>query len=198
MPNPAASGHENDDKRLVAAVVSGDESAFRQLIHQHERLVVSIVYKMVSRKEDCEDLCQDVFLKVYEKLPGFRFGSKLSTWIGSIAFNACVNFLQKRKPVLLEDLRNPIADEEMQGHGESTVRDMSSSPGETLEIKEREMLLRNNIERLSVIQKTVLQLFHQNDLSLQEIAELTDLPVSTVKSHLFRARKELKGKMTNY
>lgn len=183
MPHPAASGHENDDKRLVAAVVNGDESAFRQLINQYQKLVVSIVYKMVARKEDCEDLCQDVFLKVYEKLPGFRFGSKLSTWIGSIAFNSCINFLQKHKPVLLDEVQSTGTD---------------SSPGERFEMKEREGLLQQSIQKLTLIQRTVLQLFHQHEFSLQEIAEVTNLPVSTVKSHLFRARKELKEMMGNY
>jgi RNA polymerase sigma factor (sigma-70 family) len=198
MPNPAASGHENDDKRLVAAVVNGDEPAFRKLIHQHEKLVISIVYKMVIRKEDCEDICQDVFLRVYEKLPGFRFDSKLSTWVGSIAFNACINFLQKRKPVLLDDLRNAVTDEEMGQPPGITVADTGSSPVEKLEMKEQEALLHKNMLQLSAIQRTVLQLFHQHEFSLQEVAEVTDLTVSTVKSHLFRARKELKEMMTNY
>lgn len=183
MPNPAASGHENDDKKLVAAVIHGDESAFRRLIYLHEKLVISIVYKMISRREDCEDLCQDVFLKVYEKLPGFRFNSKLSTWIGSIAFNACINFFQKHKPVLLE---------EVQSAG------IEISPGEKFEVKEKERLLQKGIQKLSPVQRTILQLFHQNEFSLQEIAEVTNLPVSTVKSHLFRARKELKEMMSNY
>ena len=198
MPNPPVI-QKSDEALLVAAVIRREMGAFRKFIHQYERLVISIVFKMVNQKEDSEDICQDVFLKVYEKLPAFRFGSKLSTWIGSIAFNTCVNFIQKRKPFLLEDLRTPKNDEEdSQSETKIVIKDLSSAPDEQLITKEREALLLKSIDRLTVIQKTVLQLFHQNELSLQEISEITTLPVSTVKSHLFRARKQLKEKLDKY
>jgi RNA polymerase sigma-70 factor (ECF subfamily) len=186
-------GDPQDDKELVGGVKRGDEAAFRKLIHLNQALVVAIVYKMISRPEDREDLCQDVFLKVYEKMHTFSFRSKLSTWIGSIAFNTCINFLQRRKTMLLEDLMESKGSEAeatvMMPH---SVKDQGLTPGEKLENKERGVLLLKCMERLTVIQKAVLQLFHGNDLSLQEISEITDLPVSTVKSHLFRARKRLK------
>jgi len=73
------------DEVLVKAVLAGREEAFKTMIRQYERLVLQIVFRMVRRKADREDLCQDIFLKVYDKLSSFRFGSKLSTWIGSIA-----------------------------------------------------------------------------------------------------------------
>src|SRR6185436_14894482 len=86
----------------VKAVLSGEGDAFKILIKQYERLVLQIVFRMVKREVDREDLCQDIFLKVYDKLQGFRFGSKLSTWIGSIAYNTCVNHLRKNRIVLVE------------------------------------------------------------------------------------------------
>ncbi len=199
MPNPTAFGHENDDALLIAAVVRGDINAFRKLIIQYEKLVVSIVFKMVKQKEDSEDICQDVFLKIYEKLPGFRYQSKLSTWIGSIAFNTCVNFVKKRKPFLLEDLKNSgNDDEEFYMEMEVAIKDLSIAPDEQLVNKEMESLLLRSIESLPIIQKTVLHLFHHDDFSLQEISEVTSLPVTTIKSHLFRARKQLKEEMNKY
>ena len=78
MPHPTAPGYE-DDALLVAAVLRGDMEAFKKLINLYEKLVISIVFKMVHRVEDSEDLCQDIFLKVYEKLNTFHFQSKLST-----------------------------------------------------------------------------------------------------------------------
>ena len=112
MAITTAPGNENDDALLIAAVVRGDMGAFKKVIDKYERLVVSITFKMISQKEDVEDICQDVFLKVYEKLPAFRFQSKLSTWIGSIAFNTCLNFVQKRRPVLLNDLLDKETNDE--------------------------------------------------------------------------------------
>ena len=199
MPEAITYGREEEDSSLVTAVVKGDNNAFRRLVTRYEKLVVGIVYKMIARKEDCEDLCQDVFLKVYERIGTFRFQSKLSTWIGSIAFNTCVNFLQKRKQLLLEDLRKPKSDDdEPASHIEMTFQDIGTAADERIISKEREQVLLKSIEELSVIQKTVLYLFHQMDLSLQEISELTDLPTSTVKSHLFRARKKLREQMNKY
>jgi RNA polymerase sigma-70 factor (ECF subfamily) len=189
-----------DDNDMVTAVQQGDETAFCQLINQNQGLVLSIVFKMVTRNEDREDLCQDIFLKVYEKLPLFGFRSKLSTWIGAIAFNTCINFLKKSKPLLLQDLLGPEEGEE-EGRNEirvETIRDQGRTPGEKMEDKDRSLLLLESIERLTVIQKTVLQLFHGKELTLHEIAEITDLPINTVKSHLIRARKHLKENMTNH
>ncbi|HMJ45725.1 MAG TPA: sigma-70 family RNA polymerase sigma factor [Ferruginibacter sp.] len=196
MPNPTAFGNE-EDTLLVTAVLKGDMGAFKKLISLYEKLVVSIVFKMIGRVEDCEDICQDVFLKVYEKLAAFRFQSKLSTWIGSIAFNTCVNFLQKRKAILMDDIIGVNYTEEEQPVN-LPVMETGNNPGEQLEDKERHALLQKGIENLSLIQKTVLQLFHQNEMSLQEISAITTLPVSTIKSHLFRARKHLKVQMNNY
>lgn len=177
-----------EEAMLVKEIISGDKQAFRQFIHLYERLVVSVVFKMVPQREDAEDICQDVFLKVYEKLPSFRFRSKLSTWIASIAFNRSVNFLRKRRPILLEDLRQADDEEDSwELRDEGTV----DSEGMLLS-KEREQLLREGLSRLSPIQRTILELFHYSELSLQEITEITQIPLSTVKSHLFRARKQLK------
>ena len=196
MPETPA---ESDDALLVAAVVKGDRGAFRRLIIKNEKLVISIVFKMIPQKEDSEDLCQDVFLKVYEKLPSFKFQSKLSTWIGTIAFNTCVNFLKKRKLIFLEDLRNPgQKDDAFENKTELNIIDPASKPDEQLLDKEKEEVMLKCIERLPVIQKLVLNLFHQNELSLQEISEMTSLPVNTVKSHLFRARKQLKELLGTY
>ena len=199
MPEATTYGREEEERSLVTAVVKGDTGAFRKLIMRYEKLVMGIVFKMISRTEDCEDLCQDVFLKVYERIGTFRFQSRLSTWIGSIAFNTCVNFLQKRKPLLLEDLRKVTNDDEEPGSlTELTFQDPGSAADEHILYKEREQFLLKGIEELSIIQKTVLHLFHQMDLSLQEISELTELPTSTVKSHLYRARKKLKEQINKY
>ena len=199
MPDTSAIGHEHDDAILVAAVVKGDKNAFRLLIARYEKLVVSIVFRMVGQREDTEDICQDVFLKVYEKIPGFRFQSKLSTWIGRIAYNMSINFLKKRKLLLLEDIIDARPDGEGSAEKmELTIRDVANTPVQQLLENEREEMLVKSIERLSMIQKTILELFHKQEFSLEEIADITTLPVNTVKSHLFRARKQLREEMGKY
>ena len=88
------------DKDLVEKVLRGDTNAFSIIIKNTEALVAQIVFKMIGNEEDRKDLAQDIYLKAYKNLSSFRFGSKLSTWIGQIAYNACTDYLRKKKLVL--------------------------------------------------------------------------------------------------
>lgn len=97
-------GNVRDEKILVHLVLSGDRRAFERLVKQYEALVLHIVNPMIANPADRADLCQEIFIKVYQRLHGFEFRSRLSTWIGTIAFNACVNFLQKKRDVPAGDL----------------------------------------------------------------------------------------------
>ena len=94
----------HDNERLVRQILDGNELAFERLIRNFQRLVSHIVFRMIDNVSDREDICQDVFVKVYKNLKGFRFDSKLSTWIARIAYNRCINFLEKKKVVLYDDL----------------------------------------------------------------------------------------------
>jgi RNA polymerase sigma factor (sigma-70 family) len=188
---------EHKDGMLVNAVIRGETGAFKELIHNYEKLVNSIVYKMVGQTQDREDICQETFLKVYKNLASFKFQSRLSTWIGNIAFNLCVNYLKKKKTLLLEDFtQQGINKEETETYDISMeVKDHELLPDETLLDKERLHLLFKAVEGLNPIERTLLQLFHQEGLSIEEMFSITSIPVNTIKSHLFRARKNLKNQM---
>ena len=185
-----------DETSLVAAVIRKDERAFRVFIERFEKLVMHIVFKMITNQHDREDLCQEVFLKAYEKLSSFRFQSKLSSWIGNIAFNACINFLQKKKGILIDDVFRANDEDEITASKFPTA-DLSKAPDEMLLTKEKINLLHEAINQLNPIQRTILQLFHNDECSLEEISAIAGLPVNTVKSHLFRARKLLKQQLIN-
>lgn len=92
-----------DDRELVSRILSGETQAFRLLIRQQERLVAHMVGRLIDQHEDREEICQDVFMKVFEKLGDFNFQSQLSTWIATIAYRQAINHLRKRK-VLTADL----------------------------------------------------------------------------------------------
>jgi RNA polymerase sigma factor (sigma-70 family) len=102
-----------DDKQLVKQVLSGSDAAFRLLISKYERLVIHMVVRVIQDDMDREELCQDVFVKVYEKLGAFNFNSKLSTWIATIAFRTAVNFAKKKKldQVDLDEVAFKVGDE---------------------------------------------------------------------------------------
>src|SRR5215475_1939609 len=89
------------DRQVVDLVLGGDMHAFSTLVESTEGLVAQIVYKLIPNEEDRKDLAQDVYLKVYQHLKNFRFQSKLSTWVGQIAYNTCLNRLQKKQLAIL-------------------------------------------------------------------------------------------------
>ena len=182
------------DEVLVKAVLAGREEAFKTLIRQYERLVLQIVFRMVRRQADREDLCQDIFLKVYDKLSSFRFGSKLSTWIGSIAYNSCVNYLRKNRISLVGHERE---DDETKDFAINVFDrfETSHQPDELFIAKESRHMLWKFVEELSPMQQTVIGLFHQQELKMEEIAEMMNIPIGSVKSHLHRARQALKSKL---
>jgi RNA polymerase sigma-70 factor (ECF subfamily) len=101
---------------LVKQVLSGNRKAFEGLVRQYEGLVLHIVTPLIGVNEDREDICQDIFTNVYEKLVTFQFKSKLSTWIGNIAYNTSINFLKKKKHILLNDLFPEKSDNESEGY----------------------------------------------------------------------------------
>lgn len=178
-----------DDKALVSQVLSGDRQAFRLLIKQNERLVGHMIARLIDRQEDREELCQDVFLKVYEKLGEFTFQSKLSTWIATIAYRHGINHLRKRK-IEISD----FPEEESKIERFIAIDDAS----ETLADQQLDDMVLQLIDKLPPQYKAILTLYHVQEMSYPEIVEITGLPEGTVKNYLFRARQLLKEKVKKY
>jgi RNA polymerase sigma factor (sigma-70 family) len=177
------------EQEMVSRVLNGDMNAFKVLVKQYERLVTHMVNRLVQNKEDTEDLCQEVFLKVYKYLPGFRFQSKLSTWIAQVAYGTAVNHLKKvsGKRNLTDDIT------EFENYHKT-----SDDPESILTKKNTNTFIHQQIELLPVHYRTVLTLYHLNEFSYLEIEEITGMPEGTVKNYLFRARKLLKEKLELY
>ena len=178
----------NETRTLIARVLDGDPGAFTQIVSQNERLVGQIVFRMIPNETDREDLCQDVFFKVYRSLEGFKFQSKLSTWIARIAYNTCLSYLDKKKLPLYEDCQpceDTVEPEMVDG-----IR-----PDEWTESRQTSVRVCEEIDRLPVIYGTIVSLYHLNDMSYDEIGKILSLPDGTVKSYLFRARRMLKERL---
>ena len=155
--------------------------------------MAQIVFKLIENREDRRDLAQDVYLKVFANLSGFKFQSKLSTWIAQIAYNSCISHLQKKK-LALTDLSQDES-EESEYSGNRLFK--SSEPEiETLVLqKQQAAILKIEIEKLPPLFKTLVTLFHNEQMSYDEIGIITGLPPGTLKSYLFRARKMLKNNL---
>lgn len=178
-----------DDRTLVSRVLRGEETAFRMLIRQHERLVAHMVGRLVKGDEDREEICQDVFLKVHEKLPEFGFQSKLSTWIATIAYRHGINYLRKQR-MAYQELP------EGEGWAEQFVE--RQDPGEILASKDEDELVLKFVDQLPAQYKAVLTLYHLDGMNYAEIGTVMEMPEGTVKNYLFRARNLLKEKVGKY
>jgi RNA polymerase sigma factor (sigma-70 family) len=175
------------DQRLVTAVLNGDRGAFGLIIKKTEGLVAQMTFKMINRPGDRKDIAQDVYLKAFKNLRGFKFQSKLSTWIGQIAYNTCLHYLEKKKLVLMDNFGD---DSELPVNHFN--KDLRNDTEDTLFSKDLADMLHTEIEQLKPLYKTLISLYHQEELSYAEIAEITSLPEGTVKNYIFRARKTLK------
>lgn len=175
-----------DEHTIVRQVLAGNPNAFAILIRQYEGLVLHIVTPIIGVHADREDLCQDIFVKVYEKLHTFQHRAKLSTWIGQIAYHMSINFIRRKQNVAL---RANTGDNEKQ---------LSQLPAdfdtaEDIMIREDQLdQLTQSINQLNPAQQTALLLFYQDEMSLEEISQVMQLPMNTVKSHLFRAKANLR------
>jgi len=160
-------------------------------------LVAQIVFKMVDNIEDRKDLAQDIYLKAYKNLPGFRFGSKFSTWIAQVSYNTCLDYLRKKK-LVLQDTVHDDGDEDLPGINNKYSLELNVGADKDIFRKELSGILKTEIDRLPVIYKTLITLYHNEEMSYDEIAQITQLPEGTLKNYLFRARKALKNSLLQH
>lgn len=176
-----------NDAELVKQILNGNNNAFRYLVANHQRLVLHVVGRIIQQQDEVEDICQEVFIKVFSKMKKFRGESRLSTWIATIAYNTSITHLRKnvRRGELSYD-DNP---------GLIAMEKDTALNQKVLEKAEAKKYLMQLIETLPVHYRTVLTLYHLEEFSYNEIEEITGMPEGTVKSYLSRARKLLKGKL---
>lgn len=179
-----------DENQLIEQILGGNTHAFRFLVKKYERLVFHIAGRMLNQQADLEDVCQDVFIKVYKKLPTFRRQAKLSTWIGTIAYREAIDFLRK-KGLPYQDLQ------ELNERDSSSLVELNHP--ENIKTKaERIEKVKELIADLPAVYRTVLSLYHIEELSYKEIEEITQLPQGTLKSYLHRARQLLKRRLLEH
>lgn len=185
------------DQYWIDKVLDGDTNAFASIIQNTEGLVTQIVFKMISRAEDRKDIAQDIYLKAFKSLSGFRYQSKLSTWIAQISYNTCLTYLEKKKLVLLDnrDEHTEPDDDSLELAGGKSVLVLFNQTENDIFQRELNEILKSEIERLSPLHRTLITLYHNEELSYEEIARITQLPEGTVKSYLFRARRSLKDNL---
>ena len=176
----------DDDRRLVTAVLANAPGAFEQLVRDYQGLCWHVIQRMVRHPEDTRELCQEAFLRVHQCLHQYRFDAALKSWIGQVAYSVAKRHLERKRIPLAE----PAADADglslLDHVGDGFDLETATADGEIARH------LHAAIETLPPLQRTVLTLYHLDELPIVEIAGITGLAEGTIKSHLFRSRKLLR------
>jgi RNA polymerase sigma factor (sigma-70 family) len=176
------------DLEAVNRVLSGDSSAFQLLQNKYNRIIIALVRKMVRNEDDVEDLAQETFIKAYKALKTFQPGYSFSAWIYRIASNTCIDFLRKKR-FMTVSLSQPVGNSDDDYFFE--IEDKSYVPDIGVLADERKKALKEAIENLPDNYREIIKLRHEEEMDYNQISKQLDLPLGTVKAHLFRARKLL-------
>ncbi len=176
-----------EDIVQIKKCLNGQKEAFEPLVTKYKNLVYSIALNNLSNKNEAADVTQDVFLKAWANLSRYNPEFSFKTWIARITVNHCINLNQKSRRIAAWD------DEEM----EKVIAD-GDDPEDAALNSERRNDIRNAVNDLPEKYRLVIQLYHQQSLSYEEICNITGYPMTIVKNRLYRARKMLAEKLTTY
>jgi RNA polymerase sigma-70 factor, ECF subfamily len=178
------------DEQIVERALTGDAEAFGELVRRWERRIFALAYGMLGREEDARDATQETFLSAFRNLRGFRGEAKVSSWLHRIAVNQCIT-RQRRAKVRSET----ALDDEVEADGALLAAPAHESPARTVEASQRAEMVRRAVQALPTELRQVIVMKEFEELTFQEIAEALDLPLSTVKSRLYTALRQLQMRL---
>lgn len=173
---------QNDDDILIEKILEGEHLLYEKLVNKYKSYCYTIAMNILKNKEDAEEAAHDSFLKAYKALSGFNKQSKFSTWLYKITFNTSLTYKKKQK------------------HKQEDLEVIAYRYGEEgkslLEKSDQEYYISMGLNRLLETDRLIITLFYLKELSLEEIGEITDIQINTLKVKLHRARKRLATEMT--
>ena len=172
-----------EERRLIDRSAAGDQEAFRQLVIRHHRLVINVAFRALGELSLAEDVAQEVFLKVYKALPGYRHEKPFKHWLHRVAANAVTDALRRRRPLVsLDGMEQPPASRESDPMDVATRHDLQKS-------------VRQAIASLPSHYRDTIALQAFGELSYEEIAKTLDIPLGTVMSRLSGAKRLLRERL---
>jgi RNA polymerase sigma-70 factor (ECF subfamily) len=178
------------DEIIVERALTGDAEAFAEIVRRWERRIFALTYGMLGREEEARDATQETFLAAFRNLRGFRGEAKVSSWLHRIAVNQCISRQRRSKT------RNESALDDEQEN--SFAAPASYSPARLTEGRQETLAVRRAINSLPVELRQVVVMKEFEELTFREIAEALDLPLSTVKSRLYTAMKQLQLRLQKF
>ncbi len=170
------------DLYYVQRILAGDTECFACLIDRYSERVYTLILKVVRNREDAEELAQDVFMKVFKSLPSFKGDSSFATWIYRIAYNTAISETRKKKYEYLA-----VEDTQLSNASEEDIADAWGLADSSKQVEQLEKAL----ELLPPDDRAIILLFYMQEKTVEEIAAITDLTQTNVKTKLFRIRKRL-------
>lgn len=176
---------EKRDNSLIKLALAGDEKSFAKLVSLYKKRIEAMGMSFFKNKSDADDFVQEVFIKIFTNLKNFQMKSSFSTWLTSVAYNTAVNAKNRRKEYL------PIANEEM-------IQDKDYSPEKQQIRKITAQAVNEAVKSLPEKYAVCIELYFYYDNSHAEISKITGLPINTIKSNIFRAKKILQEKLRGF
>jgi RNA polymerase sigma-70 factor (ECF subfamily) len=179
----------NYDLSLIRETLKGSSQAFAELMALYKNRVEALGMRFFKNKDDTEDFVQDVFIKAYTNLAGFKGNSRFSTWLTRIAFTTAVNLKKKKNDT------TPLTDLDMDS---ALFAYRGKTPEEAQIYNATLKAVKEAVKELPDNYSICLDLYFFHDFSYEEISTITDFPVNTIKSHIFRAKKILREKLSDF
>jgi len=181
------------DEHIVERALTGDADAFGEIVKRWERRIFALAYGMLGREEDARDATQETFIAAFKNLRAFRGDAKVSSWLHRIAVNQCITKQRRAK------VRGEAAlDDEQEKNASSFAAPLEQLPTHVAEGQERIEAVRRAVNGLPIELRQVVVMKEFEDLTFREIAEVLELPLSTVKSRLYTALKQLEMRLQKF
>jgi RNA polymerase sigma-70 factor (ECF subfamily) len=182
-----------NDEQIVERALSGDPEAFGEIVRQWERRIFALAFGMLGREEDARDATQETFLAAFRNLRGFRGDAKVSSWLHRIAINQCITRQRRAK------VRGETAlEDEAEKNAAVFALPLDVSPARTAEKIERTVAVRRAVSSLPPDLRQVVLMKEFEELTFQQISEALELPLSTVKSRLYTALRQLEMRLQKF
>lgn len=183
-----------DDLLLIDRSRAGDRSAFNDLVYKHEKRAYQYAFRLTQNPEEAADIVADSFVRVFNALPNFKGQSAFTTWLYRIVTNCYLDAKKKDKSSRQMSIDSGVSTED--GDREFQIEDTADGPVEIAETNEKEKIMQRALLKLPDYQRSMLIMYHVENLSYEDMAEALDLPIGTVKSRLNRARLGLRDQLS--
>jgi len=179
---------EQDDTSLVRCSQRGDQDAFALLVQRHQRRVFLLSIRLLQNPEEANEATQEAFLAAWQGLAGFRGDALFSSWLYRIAYRCCLHVLDRR-------MREQLVQEDMQAEHRHSAMDKEQQAMENIERHDQQVMVQQNVAQMPVTYRVVLRLRFQHERTYEEMADILAMPLGTIKTTLFRAKRLLKERL---